>query len=104
MKRGEVWWARLPSPRGSRPVLLLSRDETYRKRGFATVSPLTRTVRNLPTEVTLDLSDGLSTDSVVNLDDLPTIPVAWLDRRAAALTPARMSEVRDAILFALDLT
>ena len=27
MKRGEVWWARLPAPQGLRPVLLLSRQK-----------------------------------------------------------------------------
>ena len=67
------------------------------------MSPLTRTDRNLPTEVALGRSDGLSRDSIVNLDDIETIPVVWLDRRAASLTPAKMSEVRDAIVFALDL-
>lgn len=32
MKRGEVWWAQLPSPVGRRPVVLLSRDTAYRVR------------------------------------------------------------------------
>ena len=29
MKRGEIWWARLPPPTGRRPVALVSRDAAY---------------------------------------------------------------------------
>jgi hypothetical protein len=43
MRRGEVWWAQLPSPAGRRPVVLLSRDTAYRVRSAVTVAPVTRT-------------------------------------------------------------
>jgi mRNA-degrading endonuclease toxin of MazEF toxin-antitoxin module len=39
----------------------------------------------------------------VNLDDIQTMPMAWLDRRITTLSPEKMAEVAGAIRFALDL-
>ena len=70
MRRGEVWWADLPPPVDRRPVVLLSRDAAYRVRTAVTVVPVTRTLRDIPTEVPLDQKDDLPARCVVNLDDL----------------------------------
>ena len=103
MTRGEIWWARLPSPVGRRPVLLLSRDVAYRVRRSVTVAPLTRTIRRIPTEVELDRADGVPVRCVANLDDIMTIPRASLDTPVTALSADRMAAVTAAIRFALDL-
>ncbi len=103
MRRGEVWWARLPSPAGRRPVVLLSRDAAYRVRNAATVAPVTRTIREIPTEVPLDKDDGLPRRCVVNLDDIATIPKPLLDERLTVLSERRMREIDRAIRFALGL-
>ncbi len=103
MRRGEVWWARLPKPAGRRPVLLLSRDSAYAVRSAVTVAPLTRTIRGIPVEVSLGPKDGLPAACVVNLDDVSTIPKALLVERIAALSGDKLNAVRDAIRFALDL-
>lgn len=104
MRRGEVWWAHLPTPVGRRPVLLLSRDAAYRVRTAVTVAPVTRTIRHIPTEVPLQRADGVPTRSVVNLDDIATVPKSLLKDRLTILSPARMREVEAAIRFALDLS
>ena len=103
MKRGEVWWAQLPSPSGRRPVILLSRDSAYRVRTSVTVGVVTRTIRDIPVEVTLDKSDGMPQDCVVNLDDILTIPKARLVERITTLSFLKMASVAKAIAFALDL-
>lgn len=103
MQRGEVWWANFPMPRGRRPVVLLTRNEAYSVRSAVTVGPITRTVRDLPVEVSLDHRDGLEVPCVVNLDDIGTIPFAFLDERITTLSAERMREVREAIVFALAL-
>ena len=103
MRRGEVWWADLGKPAGRRPVLLLSRDIAYRVRANVTVAPVTRTVRDIPTEVVLDRQDGMSEQSVVNLDDIITIPKRLLERPITVLSQEKMSQVERAIAFALDL-
>jgi mRNA interferase MazF len=103
MRRGEVWWSQLPPPIGQRPVVLLSRDSAYRVRLAVTVAPVTRTIRNIPVEVTLDESDGLPSRCVANLDDIATIPKTLIKRRIAVLWVEKMQEVEAAIRFAPDL-
>ncbi len=103
MKRGEVWWAQLPSPTGRRPVVLLSRDTAYRVRNAITVAPVTRTIRNIPVEVVLDQTDGLPTRCVVNADNITTIPKSVLTQRIAVLSAPRMQQIAEAIRFALNL-
>lgn len=103
MKRGEVWWASLPSPAGRRPVLLLSRDRAYQVRNAATVAFLSTTVRGIPTEVPLSERDGVPKACAVNLDVINTIPLSLLSSRICVLSPAKLSQVDAAIRFALDL-
>ena len=103
MRRGEVWWAHLPSPSGRRPVVLLSRDVAYRVRRAVTVAPVTTTIRDIPVEVVLDEGDGLPRRCVVNLDDVTTIPKELLQSRLAVLSRERLLAVETALRFALDL-
>ena len=103
MRRGEVWWAELPPPVGRRPVLLLSRDTAYRVRTSVTVAVITRTIRNIPTEVPLDQEDGIPAKCVANLDNILTIPKSRLTERVTTLSPEKMTAVAKAVAFALDL-
>ncbi|HET9475890.1 MAG TPA: type II toxin-antitoxin system PemK/MazF family toxin [Dehalococcoidia bacterium] len=103
MQRGEIWWARLDRARSSRPVLLLTRNEAYGVRTHVTVAPLTKSARPIRAHVPVGPLQGLKVKSVVNADDIITIPMSWLDRRLAMLDAGTMSEVERAIKFALDL-
>ena len=103
MRRGEVWWAELPPPIGSRPVVLLSRDVAYRMRTSITVGIVTRIARNIPVEVPLGPEDGMPQQCVVNLDDILTIPKARLTGRITVLSPEKMTAIARAVIFALDL-
>jgi len=53
VKRGEIWWAELPPPVGNRPVIILTRDAVLENIGSIVVALVTRTIRQLPTEVVL---------------------------------------------------
>ena len=103
MRRGEVWWAKLPPPAGRRPVLLLSRNEAYLVRDLVTVAPLTTRIRDIPTEVPLGAEDGLPRECVVNLDTIATIPKASLTERIATLSSEKLVTVEKALRFALGL-
>src|SRR5713101_2475206 len=103
MRRGEVWWSQLPSPIGQRPVVLLSRDAAYRVRAAITVAPVTRTIRNIPIEVSLDRSDGMPARCVVNLDDITTLPKVLIKQRIKSLSAEKIHKIDEAIRFALDL-
>ena len=91
MQRGEIWFAATPG--GDRPVLVLTRDPVADRIGSVVVAALTRTRRGLVSEMALTEADGVPTDSVVNFDNLHTIPRETLRRRVAMLPPGRMAEV-----------
>jgi mRNA interferase MazF len=89
MRKGEIWWANLPSPIGKRPVVLLSRDEAYSVRNAVTVAEVTSTIRNIPVEVNLGTEDGLPKKCVINLDTIITIRKELLTEKITDLTPEK---------------
>ena len=103
MRRGEVWWAELPSPIGRRPVVLLSRDEAYAVRNAVTVAEVTTTIRGIPVEVELGPEDGLPKRCVVNLDTIVTIRKDLLIERITILRNEKIEQINTAIKFALSL-
>ncbi len=103
MRRGDVCWVAFPAPAGTRPAVLVSRNEAYAVRGRLTVVPLTQTVRGIPTELRLGLSDGLPKAGVANADEVVTVPKTLIGRRITSLQPERLEELDDALRFALGL-
>jgi mRNA interferase MazF len=104
VKRGEVWWARLPLPSGRKPVVLVSRDAAYAPvRTRVIALEVSRTRRSIPTEVALDGRDGLPRACVANADNVATIPKAWLEERIATLSDERVIELNRALAFAMGL-
>jgi len=100
MKRGEVWFAATPG--GDRPVLVLTRDPVADRVQAVVVAALTRTRRELVSELALTAADDdLPTDCVVNFDNVHTIPRSAFRRRVASLSDARMGQacrtLRDAV-------
>lgn len=65
-----------------------------------TVAFLTRTIRDLPTEVKLAPGDGVPADCVVTLDNLRTVPKVLLGDPIASLAGKRMHEVCRALAIA----
>ncbi len=90
MKRGEVWFAATPG--GDRPVLVLTRDPVADRIGSVVVAGLTRTVRDLVSELPLTPADGVPSDCVVNFDNIHTIPRNTFRRRVTTLSSARLAE------------
>ena len=103
MRRGEVWWADLPSPAGRRPVVLLSRNEAYAARELVAIAPVTTRARRIPTEIALDESDGLPKTCVANLDTITTINKRFLQQRISTLHPGKIDALNRALRFALGL-
>ena len=90
MQRGEIWFAATPG--GDRPVLVLTRDPVAERIGSVVVAALTRTRRGLVSELELTTADGVPTESVVNFDNLHTIPRETFRRKVSTLSPARMAQ------------
>lgn len=101
MKQYEIWWAKLPSPAGERPVLLLSRDEAYELLEKFLVAEITTAIRNIPIEVPLHSREGLPKRCVANCDNIRTVPRARLLRRLGALGADRVVELKRAVGYAL---
>jgi mRNA interferase MazF len=100
MQRGEIWFAATPG--GDRPVLVLTRDPVAERIGSVVVAALTRTKRDLVSELELTAArDGVPSDCVVNFDNVHTIPRSVLRRRVATLSQPRMAQacrvLRDAV-------
>jgi mRNA interferase MazF len=66
-----------------------------------TVAPITSTVRNVPSEVMLDVDDGMKTRCAINLHNAVTVSQQRLTKRVASLSQARMQEVCSALRFSL---
>lgn len=90
MQRGEIWFAATPG--GDRPVLVLTRDPVADRIGSVVVAALTRTRRGLVAELALTEADGVPTESVVNFDNIHTIPRRTFRRKVTTLPPARIAE------------
>lgn len=103
MRRGEVRWYKFTHPDKKRPVLILTRNSVLEYLGEVTVAPLTSTVRNIPSEVSLGKNEGMARDCAVNCDHLQTVSKAKLGGLITTLPQAKLSEVRQALLFALGL-
>jgi len=103
MKRGEIWWADLEPPAGRRPVLLLSRDEAYSVRDLVIVASVTTRIRQIPSEVSLRVEDGLPKACVINLDTITTIAKACLREKITALSAKKLEAVEFALCFALGM-
>lgn len=101
MRRGEVRWYQFARPDKRRPVVILTRDSILEYLGETTIAPITRTVRGIPSEVALDVDDGLPEPCAVNLDHIQTVARGRVGGLITTLTPSRMTEIREALLFAL---
>lgn len=101
MRRGEIRWYRFSRPDKKRPVVVLTRDSVLEYLGEVTIAPITRTIRDIPSEVPLDPIDGMPRECAVNLDHVQTVAKSKLGALIATLPPPRMADIRQALLFAL---
>src|ERR671910_872318 len=60
--------------------------------GAVVVAALTRTRRGFASELVLTPSDGVPSDSVVNFDNIHTIPRDTFRRRVTTLSPGRTAD------------
>lgn len=95
-RRGEVWWGGIEDL-GRRPFLVMTRSAAIPVLNSALAVPVTRTVRNIPTEVALGPSDGMPAECAATFDNLRVVPKAYLVDRICALGPSRLVEACTAL-------
>jgi mRNA interferase MazF len=112
MKRGEIWWASLPSPTGSgpgfrRPVLVIQSNPFNQSR-IATVIVAVITsnlaLADAPGNVRIGKAEsGLAKPSVVNISQLYTLDRELLTERVRALPAEAVRDVNDGLRVVLGL-
>lgn len=85
--QGEIWWAESEEKR--RPVLVVTRTEAVPVLTGIVVAPVSRTIREIPTEVPLGEAEGLPVDCVATFDNLQRIRRSSLTERVGSLGPRR---------------
>lgn len=100
-RRGEVWWGEIEEV-GRRPFLVMTRSAAIPVLHSVLAAPVTRTVRNVPTELALGPDDGMPTDCAASFDNLRVVPKAYLVDRVCTLEPNRLVEACTALRAAVD--
>lgn len=102
LSRGDVFLCKFPPPDKQRPVLILTRNSAIGHLATVTIAPITSTIRDVPSEVRLDVEDGVKGPCAVNLHNLVTISQERLVRRVTSLSTSRLQEVCRAIRFSVE--
>jgi mRNA interferase MazF len=90
-RQGEIWWGEAEDKR--RPVLVVTRSEAVAVLDWIVVAPVTRTIRQIPTEVPLGLDDGLPIECAASFDNLQTLRRAFLTERVGESSADRRRQV-----------
>ncbi len=89
--QGEIWWAEAEDKR--RPVLVVTRSDAVPVLTWVIVAPVTRTIREIPTEVRLGPSHGLPDECVASFDNLQPIRRSFLTQRAGGVHLDELDEI-----------
>lgn len=74
-------------------MCVLTRQEAIPAMRNVVVAMVTRTIRDIPTEVLLEERDGMPVECAVSLDNLRTVPRVLLTEPITRLRGQRMHEV-----------
>lgn len=99
--RGEVWWYEHPAA-SARPVLVLTRSAACPVLNQLLAVPATRTVRGIPTEVSLGADHGMPVDCVLTLDNVTLVRPEFCTTRITVLDTTVMHQVCRALADATD--
>lgn len=87
----------------TRPVVVLTRESVRPYRNRLTVASITSTIRGSATEIPVGRDNGLDHDSVVNCDNITTIPASDLGQQIGFLLDSQEDALAAAIHAAFDL-
>lgn len=96
-----MWWGELEDV-GRRPFLVMTRSSAIPVLHSVLAAPITRTVRNIPTEVLLGPDDGMPTECAASFDNLRVVPKAYLVERLCSLDMTRLAQACTALRSAVD--
>ena len=87
----------------TRPAVILTREIVRPYLSRVTVAPITSRVRGLTVEVSVGRSNGLDQDSVINCDNIVTVPTSAVGRQIGFLWSEQEPRLSEAVRAAFDL-
>jgi mRNA interferase MazF len=101
LNRGDIHLCRFGPLDKQWPVLILTRNNAIGHLATVAVAPITSTIRDVRSEVALDMDDGMKGPRAVNLHNSVTVSQERLGRRVTTLSDERMHDVCAALRFSL---
>ncbi len=103
MNRGDICLIDLGGKIGTRPVVILTRQNVLKYVNKVIVAEITTRGKGYPTEVFIDQKANLPKPSFIQADNLHTVPKARLEKYLGTLDEATMIEVSQKVIMALEL-
>jgi mRNA-degrading endonuclease toxin of MazEF toxin-antitoxin module len=103
MNRGDIWMIDLGGKIGTRPIVVLTRQNVLQYLNKVTVAEITTKGKGYPTEVFIGQKANLQEPSFVQADNLHTVPQKKLARYVGTLDKQTMLEISRKVVLALEL-
>lgn len=112
MRRGEIWWAGLPVPRGSepgfrRPVVIVQSDPFNRSKIRTVIAAIISSnlrLADAPGNVAVSRRQSrLARDSVINVSQLITLDRSYLTERIGKVSSSLLVAIDDGLRLVLSL-
>lgn len=103
MNRGDIWMINLGGKAGTRPVVVLTRQNVLEYLNKVIVAEITSRGKGYPTEVYIDQKVNLPKPSFVQTDNIHTVPKKRMERFIGTLDSGTMVEISKKIVLALEL-
>jgi mRNA-degrading endonuclease toxin of MazEF toxin-antitoxin module len=103
MNRGDVWMINLGGKIGTRPIVVLTRQNVLQYLNKVTVVEITTKGKGYPTDVFIGQKANLQEPSFVQADNLHTVPQKKLEKFVGTLDKQTMLEVSRKVVLALEL-
>jgi mRNA interferase MazF len=102
-KPGEVYLVDLGISGKVRPMIVLSREDSDPLRALAICAPVTTSSRGSKYEIAIGNPNFLKSESFVNVQGLQAVSHHELHQKIGNISENYLSQVKAALLFALDL-
>ena len=103
MNRGDVWLIDLGGRIGTRPVVVLTRQNVLRFLNKVTVAEITTKGKGYPTEIFINQKANLPKPSFVQTENLHTVTKKKLKKFLGTLDQDTMTKVSQKVVLALEL-
>ena len=103
MNRGDVWLIDLGGRVGTRPVVILTRQNVLKFLNKVTVAEITTKGKGYPTEIFINQKANLPKPSFIQAENLHTVTQKKLEKFIGTLDQDTMLKVSQKVVLALEL-